>query len=65
MNSMIQGIKQFLKDEDGASGVEYAMLLAFCALVMVTLGATLQTFIKNVWTNLTTALGTVVVKAGG
>ena len=65
MNSMIQGIKQFLKDEDGASGVEYALLLAFCALVMVTLGSTVQGSIKTIWTNLNTALGTVVKTAGG
>ncbi|MDF3883914.1 Flp family type IVb pilin [Cupriavidus sp. 2MCAB6] len=36
---MLKGIKHFVRDEDGATGVEYALLLTFVALVIVGFGA--------------------------
>ncbi|WP_441626440.1 Flp family type IVb pilin [Cupriavidus sp. 2MCAB6] len=39
MNTMFKGIKHFVRDEDGATGVEYALLLTFVALVIIGFGA--------------------------
>ncbi|MDF3883900.1 Flp family type IVb pilin [Cupriavidus basilensis] len=36
---MFKGIKHFVRDEDGATGVEYALLLTFVALVIIGFGA--------------------------
>ncbi|MDF3883913.1 Flp family type IVb pilin [Cupriavidus basilensis] len=35
---MFKGIKHFVRDEDGATGVEYALLLTFVALVIIGFG---------------------------
>jgi pilus assembly protein Flp/PilA len=46
-----KGIKRFLKDEQGAQGVEYAMLAGLIAVVFVVgafaLGTELNTFFDN------------------
>lgn len=58
MNSMIQGIKQFVQEEDGASGVEYALLLAMVALVIAGVFTGVSGSIKTIWTNIQTNLAT-------
>ncbi len=56
MNTMFDGIKHFAQEEDGAAGIEYALLLAFVALVMVTAGPTVKQAVGDVWTKITTTL---------
>ena len=50
-------IVRFVREEDGQDLVEYAMLLAFIALIAIvgvkTLGTTVNTFFSNVATALT------------
>ncbi|MGO4333037.1 Flp family type IVb pilin [Cupriavidus sp. 2TAF22] len=53
---MFEGIKRFAQDEDGAAGVEYALLLAFVALVMIVSGPTLATAVGRIWTRIQVAL---------
>ncbi|MGO4279405.1 Flp family type IVb pilin [Cupriavidus sp. KB_39] len=53
---MFDGIKRFVREEDGAAGVEYALLLAFVALVMVTYGTTVKTAVGTIWNSIATAL---------
>ncbi|MGO4305325.1 Flp family type IVb pilin [Cupriavidus sp. RAF12] len=53
---MFNGIKRFVREEDGAAGVEYALLLAFVALVMVTYGGTVKTAVGTIWNSVATAL---------
>jgi pilus assembly protein Flp/PilA len=54
---MAQFINRFVRDEAGQDLVEYAMLLAFIALIAIvgvkTLGTTVNTFFSNVATSLT------------
>ena len=54
---MTQWINRFVRDEEGQDLVEYAMLLAFIALIAIvgvkTLGTTVNTFFSNVATALT------------
>ncbi|WP_370649089.1 Flp family type IVb pilin [Cupriavidus sp. EM10] len=61
MNTMFDGIKRFAQEEDGAAGVEYALLLAFVALCMVAVGPAVKAAVTKIWnsisTNLTTAAG--------
>ncbi|MEW6319143.1 MAG: Flp family type IVb pilin, partial [Pseudomonadota bacterium] len=45
-------IKRFVREEDGAAGVEYALLLAFVALVMVTYGTTVKTAVGAIWNSI-------------
>jgi len=52
---------RFVRDEEGQDLVEYAMLLAFIALIAIagvrTLGSTVNTFFANVATALTSGGG--------
>ena len=54
---MATWINRFVRDEEGQDLVEYAMLLAFIALVAIigvkALGTTVNTFFSNVATALT------------
>jgi pilus assembly protein Flp/PilA len=58
MNTMFNGIKQFAQEEDGAAGIEYALLLAFVALCMVAAGPAVKTAVTKIWTSIQTALTT-------
>ncbi|ANH71474.1 Flp family type IVb pilin [Ralstonia insidiosa] len=51
-------IKRFVREEDGAAGVEYALLLAFVALVMVASGGTVKTAVGAIWSTIATQLST-------
>ena len=51
-------IKRFVREEDGAAGVEYALLLAFVALVMVASGGTVKTAVGAIWSAIATQLST-------
>ena len=54
---MTQWMNRFVRDEEGQDLVEYAMLLAFIALIAIvgvkTLGTTVNSFFSNVATSLT------------
>ncbi|CAG9179358.1 hypothetical protein LMG32289_04336 [Cupriavidus pampae] len=56
MNTMFEGIKRFAREEDGAAGIEYALLLAFVALCMVAAGPAIETAVTTIWTRIQTAL---------
>ncbi|WP_430869893.1 Flp family type IVb pilin [Cupriavidus basilensis] len=61
MNTMFEGIKRFVRDEDGAAGIEYALLLTFVAPAMIVAGPTVKTAVGTIWTNISNALtGTAV-----
>jgi pilus assembly protein Flp/PilA len=52
MKSFARSIRRFLKDEEGANGVEYALLAGLIAIAFVVgaslLGTNLNTFFNNV-----------------
>ena len=52
----MNAIMQFLKEEDGAAAVEYGLLVALIAAVIVTVVATLGTRVKAGFTTVCTAL---------
>jgi pilus assembly protein Flp/PilA len=60
-STMVNFIGRFVRDEEGQDLVEYAMLLAFIALIAIagvrTLGTTVNTFFSNVATALTSGGG--------
>lgn len=51
-------IKRFVREEDGAAGVEYALLLAFVALVMVTYGGNVKAAVGSIWNTIANQLST-------
>nr|WP_130391252.1 Flp family type IVb pilin [Cupriavidus agavae] len=53
---MFNGIKHFAQEEDGAAGIEYALLLAFVALCMVAAGPAVKTAVTSIWTAISAAL---------
>jgi len=58
MKMLVMGIGRFLQDEDGANGVEYALLAGLIAIAFTVgasaLGLSLNTFLTNVSTCVTT-----------
>jgi pilus assembly protein Flp/PilA len=50
-------IESFIHDEEGASGIEYALIAAMVAVVIAGFSTPIQTAIKGVFTKIQTALG--------
>lgn len=60
MNTLV---KQFLQEEQGQDLVEYSLLLAFVALVGVSILTSVQSSIKGIWTTVNTTLATANTQA--
>ncbi|WP_310630913.1 MULTISPECIES: Flp family type IVb pilin [unclassified Paraburkholderia] len=58
MNKLIATAKGFIKDERGATAVEYGMIVALIAAVIVTIVTTLGTQINLAFTKMSNALPT-------
>jgi pilus assembly protein Flp/PilA len=54
--SMRVVVRQFVRDEEGQDLVEYAMLLAFIALICITAVKTLGTNVNSFFDNMATQL---------
>lgn len=52
----MNGIAQFLRDEDGAAAVEYGLLVALIAAIIVVVVTTLGTKVKAGFTTVCNAL---------
>jgi pilus assembly protein Flp/PilA len=52
----MERIKDFFKDESGASAVEYGLLVALIAVGLITAMTTLRTSIEGAFTSASTAL---------
>ena len=55
---LVKQIKRFLKDEEGAQGVEYAMLAGLIAIIFVTGAFALGTQLNTFFTGLSTCVDT-------
>jgi pilus assembly protein Flp/PilA len=56
MNALLN----FYREEEGATAVEYGMMVALIAAVIVTIVATLGGQIKTAFTNVSTAIATAL-----
>ena len=52
---MINLIKKFGKDEDGASLIEYSLLIGLISVIAVVAVGTMGTWVNTQWQNLITA----------
>jgi pilus assembly protein Flp/PilA len=50
-------VEKFLKDESGASLIEYVLIGAVISIGSIALMRTLNTTVQGVWTSITTELG--------
>jgi pilus assembly protein Flp/PilA len=55
---VIAAIQRFLNDEEGASGIEYAMIAGMVAVVLAASSGDIRTAITTIFENVTTALQT-------
>jgi len=55
---MLNAIKRFFKEEEGASGLEYTLLAALVTVVIAGFFILLQGYIGNIWTSVNTAFQT-------
>jgi pilus assembly protein Flp/PilA len=58
MNKIAQGVKQFLNDEEGVTAIEYGLIAALIAVVIM--GS-----VESIGTLLNTAFGNIATKLGG
>lgn len=49
-------IQRFLNDEEGASGIEYAMIAGMVAVVLAGSSAEIRSSVSTIFTNVSTAL---------
>ncbi|WP_063750804.1 Flp family type IVb pilin [Paraburkholderia nodosa] len=56
MQNIIATAKRFINDEEGATAVEYGLIVALIAAVIVTTVKTLGTDINNAFTTIVNAL---------
>ncbi|MHA7679439.1 Flp family type IVb pilin [Cupriavidus sp. PET2-C1] len=61
---MFAGIKHFVREEDGAAGVEYALLLTLVAVVLVSVGAGMGTSVRTILNAIAAGLSTAATAAG-
>lgn len=58
MKKLMQGIRRFIREEEGANGVEYALLAGLIAIAFVTGASALGTNLNTFFTNLSTCIAT-------
>ena len=56
MRSVVNFLKQLKRDEDGASLIEYTVLLAILLIAVITIIAAVGTWISGRWDTLNSAL---------
>jgi pilus assembly protein Flp/PilA len=58
MTQIKKKFMEFIRDEEGASGIEYALIAAMVAVVLVTFITPIRTAVKDIFTSIQTALTT-------
>jgi pilus assembly protein Flp/PilA len=53
---VIEAIQRFLNDEEGASGIEYAMIAGMVAVVLAASSTSIRNSITTIFTNVSAAL---------
>lgn len=61
MNALIQGARDFLREEDGVTAIEYGLLAALVGVAIITAAALLGTKISTLFTAIANKLGGVTV----
>ncbi|AYF89882.1 Flp family type IVb pilin [Pseudomonas sp. JS3066] len=56
LKSLLKKLVKFSKEEEGASGLEYAIVAAMVAAVIVTFSDTISTWVNTTFTTITTNL---------
>ena len=56
---------EFLKDESGATAIEYGLIAAATGLVLVGVSGPLGTALNDVFTAISTGMGDAAANAGG
>lgn len=56
MNKLIQSAKQFMKDEEGVTAIEYGLIAALIAVVIITAVQLVGTNLQGVFNTIAAAL---------
>lgn len=57
MNKLLKGIDRFVQDEEGANGVEYALLAGLIAVAFIVGAGALGTALNTFFTNIAACIG--------
>lgn len=65
---MLQKVMTFIRDEEGATAVEYGLIIGLIAVLLVAvltaIGGTATTGLQGLFTKVKTAIGTAITNAG-
>ena len=56
---MLEMMKRFVRDEEGVTAIEYGLIAALIAVVIITSVTSVGTALEGVFTDIATALGVV------
>jgi pilus assembly protein Flp/PilA len=65
MKNLHIGMQRFLKDEEGVTAIEYALIAALIAVVIITAVTQTGTVIKGVFTSVCKSIGPSGASCGG
>jgi len=54
----MEKLMQFLKEEDGAAGIEYILLASLVALVIIVFFSTIKTGLTSIWSDVNDGVST-------
>lgn len=60
MDNVIKSFYRFLNDEEGASGIEYALVAAMVAVALVTFVTPVREAVTGIFGNIATELGDAI-----
>ncbi len=64
MQELLNASRRFLRDEEGVTAIEYGLIAALIALVIIVAVTNAGTALNGVFTRVATALGFVAAPAG-
>jgi len=58
MEKFMQGVNRFIRDEEGVTAIEYGLLAALIAVMIIAGAAAVGTNLNTLFTNISTCLST-------
>ena len=62
---MMQELMKFIRDEEGATAIEYGLIIGLIAVLLISALTYIGTGLQTLFTDVKTAIGTAVTGASG
>jgi pilus assembly protein Flp/PilA len=64
MNTIINEVKRFVREEEGVAAIEYGLLAGLIAVMIIVGATTVGTNLNTIFTNIGSKLGTAAANKG-